>query len=683
MKKEDSSKAHRTLEELRRQISEHDRLYYKLSQPTISDQEYDKLKREMEALQVELDPLGLFSKGNDELGESARESTPLVGDDRLEEFESRRHMLPMLSLDNTYDEAEFLEFDARLRRIFGADSLPYVVEPKIDGVAVSLTYENGLLRSAVTRGNGVEGDVITQNIQHIEALPRSIDFPNLPSLIEIRGEIYMSHSEFLRINETREKSSLALYANPRNLASGTVKLLDPKEAMERKLEIVLYGLGGCVPEDHFESLTSFHQDLEKWGIPVVEFFKRVDSAKDAWSAILELDELRHGYEYPTDGAVVKLDSFAMQKQAGHTAKSPRWAIAYKFESERQETLLEDIVVQVGRTGAVTPVACLRPVQLAGTIVSRASLHNSDEIARKDIRIGDSVIVEKAGEIIPQVLEVVLAKRSESSEAYVFPRDCPKCNRDLIRLDSEAAWRCPNPSCPEQIKGRLEYFASRGCMDIENLGEAVVDQLVERGLARSICDLYLLTFEQAMQLDGFAEKSAENLIAALADSKKREFWRVLCGLGIKHVGSSASKDLASRFGSLSALMEATVEDLSSVDGVGSIMAQSIRDFFSDDETLEMINQLMRLGVRCEQAAQTSDSSLLAGKTFVLTGTLESMNRDQATLRIESHGGRVSGSVSKKTDYLLAGIGGGSKLKKAEDFGVEVLSESAFLDLLDQA
>ncbi|OUU13376.1 MAG: hypothetical protein CBC00_00265 [Verrucomicrobia bacterium TMED40] len=682
MKKKDSGQSDRSLKEVRQEIAEHDELYYKLSQPKISDQQYDKLKRELESLEAEADPLGLFSTDGGETEVPSSDQGPVVGDDRLDEFKSHRHLTPMLSLDNTYDEGEFLEFDARLRRIFEVDSLPYVVEPKIDGVAVSLTYENGILRSAVTRGNGVEGDIITQNIQHIDALPRAIKSPGLPKVIEIRGEIYMSHLEFLRINEARDKSALPLYANPRNLASGTVKLLDPKEAMERKLEVVLYGLGGCLPQDHFKSLSSFHRSLGEWGMPVVEFFKCVDSAKDAWSAILELDDLRHDYVYPTDGAVVKLDSFSMQEDAGHTAKSPRWAIAYKFESERQETLLEDIIVQVGRTGAITPVACLRPVQLAGTIVSRASLHNSDEIARKDIRVGDSVIVEKAGEIIPQVLEVVLAKRSDASEAYVFPRKCPKCDQDLIRLESETAWRCPNYSCLEQIKGRLEYFASRGCMDIENLGEAVIDQLVELGLARSIPDLYHLRFDQVLGLEGFAEKSAQNLIDALSDSKDREFWRVLCGLGIKHVGSSASKDLASKFGGLPALMDASVEELLAIDGVGAIMAQSIKDFFSHSENLEATKQLIDLGLRCEQAIQASQSSIFEGKTFVLTGTLESMNREQATLKIESHGGRVSGSVSKKTDFLLAGIGGGSKLQKAERLGVDVLTEASFLKLIDE-
>jgi DNA ligase (NAD+) len=677
MSKSDKEKSQR-LEELRAEIKHHDELYYRQAQPEISDQAYDQKKRELDKLQAELDPLGLFAAA--EQGEEMDEK-PEVGDDRLEAFTSHRHLQPMLSLDNTYDEKEFFEFDQRLQRIFGIGDLTYVVEPKIDGVAISLTYENGTLTTATTRGNGVEGDIITQNILHIEGLPQLLPGSSFPELIEIRGEIFMSHQEFERINQEREKKNLPLYANPRNLAAGTVKLLDPKEARQRQLEIVLYGLGFCQPQTFFTTLSQFHQSLIDWKVPAVEYFRRVSHAQDAWNSIKELDQLRHGYGYPTDGAVIKLDSFAQHAEAGSTAKSPRWAIAYKFETERQETTLEDIRLQVGRTGAVTPVAWLTPVQLAGTQVSRASLHNADEIARKDIRIGDRVIVEKAGEIIPQVVEVVLSKRPSSSTPFEFPDSCPACTATLIRMEGEAAWKCPNPECPEQVKGRLLYFASRGCMDIDHLGEAVVDQLVEQKLITRASDLYRLTQEQALTLDGFAEKSAENLIQSIANSKDQELWRLLCALGIKHVGAAAAKDLARSFRSLSKLAEASLEQLVSIEGIGEIMAQSISQYFEDPENQELLADFASLGVSPELEIDESTGTPWTGKTFVLTGTLTKMTRDEAGSRIEALGGKSSSSVSKRTDYLVAGPGAGSKLDKAEKLGVPVLDETEFLALLE--
>lgn len=664
------------LQQLRAEIKHHDELYYRQAQPEISDQVYDQKKRELDDLQAELDPLGLFSET-----QKQQATNPEVGDDRLDAFTSHRHLQPMLSLDNTYDEQEFFEFDQRLQRIFGTDNLTYVVEPKIDGVAISLTYQKGKLITATTRGNGVEGDIVTQNILHIEGLPQVLPGSSVPALIEIRGEIFMSHQEFERINGEREKKNLPLYANPRNLAAGTVKLLDPKEARQRKLEIVLYGLGGCQPVNHFSTLSEFHQALLDWEVPAVEYFRKVPHAKEAWQSIVELDELRHGYGYPTDGAVIKLDSFAQHTEAGSTSKSPRWAIAYKFETERQETILEDIRLQVGRTGAVTPVAWLTPVQLAGTQVSRASLHNADEIARKDIRIGDRVIVEKAGEIIPQVVEVVLSKRPAQSIPFTFPDSCPSCTTSLVREAGEAAWKCPNPDCPEQVKGRLRYFASRGCMDIDHLGEAVVEQLVEQNLVARTSDLYRLTTEQACNLEGFAEKSAENLIRSIAQSKDQELWRLLCALGIKHVGAAAAKDLARSFRSLSKLAEASMEQLVSIDGIGEIMALSIRQYFEDPGNQSLLADFASLGVSPELEINESTGTPWVGKTFVLTGSLTAMTRDEAGSRIEALGGKSSSSVSKRTTFLVAGPGAGSKLDKAQKLGVSVLDESAFLALLE--
>jgi DNA ligase (NAD+) len=605
-----------------------------------------------------------------------------VGDDRLDSFQSYNHAEVMLSLDNTYDQSEFFDFDKRLKKILDEDCLTYVVEPKIDGVAVSLSYEKGKLLRAVTRGNGVQGDVITQNILHLSELPREIISEKIPDFIEIRGEIYMEHDEFLRINQEREKAGEALYANPRNLAAGTVKLLDPKEAKQRKLKIVLYGLGACQPNDYFQTQTSFHEALKDWCFPIVEFVKTVTSAENAWSEICQLDELRHGYAYPTDGAVIKLDSRDGQEIAGRTAKAPRWAIAYKFESERQVTKLEDIILQVGRTGAITPVACLQPVQLAGTLVSRASLHNADEIQRKDIRIGDFVVVEKAGEIIPQVVEVVMEKRPESLTPFAFPKNCPTCENPLSRAEGEAAWRCPNQNCPDQLKGRIEYFASRGCLDIENLGEAVVGQLIDSLLVKSLDDLYRLDSTQLLELEGFADKSASNLIDAIDRSKTQDFWRILCGLGIKHVGTSASKDLARTFSDWRQLVEASLEDFTVIDGIGEIMAESLVDFFQNPLNLSTLESMESLGVVLKSEQSDYVYKPWAGIIFVLTGSLEKFSRQEATLQIERFGGKVSSSVSKKTNYLVAGPGAGSKLDKAESLDVAVLNEDQFLVFLEE-
>lgn len=667
--------------ELKEILSLHDNAYYRHGKPSISDREYDRLKDEFDSLNALDDPLGLFAGSEAGVIPKAQPVSPLVGDDRLDEFSSHQHLSPMLSLDNTYDEVEFFDFDKRLDKILKSESRSYVVEPKIDGVAVSLTYENGSLTMATTRGNGIEGDVITQNILHIKELPQQISDIGFPELLEIRGEIFMEHDEFERINQQRVEMGMDLYANPRNLTAGTVKLLDPRESRKRKLKIVLYGLGGYEPEGYFSSLSVFHNMIKDWGFPVVEFFSKVSSASEAWSKISELNELRDSYTYPTDGAVIKLDSLPLQELAGATAKAPRWAIAYKFESERQETILEDIQLQVGRTGAVTPVAYLKAVQLAGTTVSRASLHNADEIERKDIRIGDVVVVEKAGEIIPQVIEVVLTSRSQKSEAFIFPSNCPCCDTLLEKTDGESAWRCPNLLCSDQVKARLEYYAARGCMNIDSLGEAVIDQLVSRSFVKDLADLYFLTKEQLLSLEGFAEKSAENLLSAIEESKKQDLWRFICGLGIKHVGASASKDLAREFRSIDSIMKATDEELTSIDGVGSIMAKSIYSFFIDDGNRTMIEKLAKHGLNLSLNS-TGDNTPLPfhGKTFVLTGTLVQFTRDEAGSQIERLGGKVTSSVSKKTTYLIAGPGAGSKLAKAQKLEIEILSEADFANML---
>ena len=652
---------------LRAEIAEHDRLYYKDAQPTIDDQAYDRLKAELaelEAAHPELD--------------FAASPTQSVGDDRLEAFESYRHRKPMLSLDNTYSSGELIEFGQRLNKHFPGQKLSYLIEPKIDGVAVSLTYEKGQLVRAVSRGNGVEGDDITSNVRGIEDLPDTI--ADAPEVLEVRGEIYMRHSEFERINAAREAEGQALYANPRNLAAGTIKLLDPAEARRRKLNIVLYGIGACEPGNYFGAQSEIQERLKGWHFPVLEKYWLAEGIEDAWQCIEELDTIRQGFAYPTDGAVVKLDDFAQQEEAGFTSKAPRWAIAYKFEAERAETLLKEISLQIGRTGAVTPVAILEPVQLAGTTVSRATLHNEDEIQRKDIRPGDTVLVQKAGEIIPQVLRVNLDKRPADSQPFIFGDHLKALGIEAERDPTQAVWRIVSKDDPIRQQRALQHFASRACMDIENLGTAVVEQLVSRGLAKNQADLYTLTEAQLLDLEKFAEKSAKNLITALEASKKRELWQLIHGLGIPHVGKQSAKDLEANFDSLNDIAGASEEQLEAVDGIGSIMAQSIHAWFDDADNQILVEQLKSHGLNFESSRQAQVDGVLNGKTIVLTGALPSLTRDEATQMIEAAGGRTSSSVSKKTDYVLAGEAAGSKYAKAEKLGVAILDEAGFKELL---
>ncbi len=652
---------------LRNEIVEHDRFYYKDAQPKIDDQAYDRLKVELAQLEAAMPEFSFEAS-----------PTQSVGDDRLDAFESYRHLKPMLSLDNTYNTDELIDFGRRLLKRFPAKSLTYLVEPKIDGVAVSLTYEYGRLIRAVSRGNGVEGDDITSNVRGIRGLPESI--ANAPDTLEVRGEIYMRHSEFERINSDRKAEGQTLYANPRNLAAGTIKLLDPAEARNRQLDIVLYGIGACEPPNYFTAQSEIQKNLRDWHFPVLEKYWLADGIEDAWKCIEELNRIRPKFTYPTDGAVVKLDDFMLQEDAGYTSKAPRWAIAYKFEAERAETLLKEISLQIGRTGVVTPVAILEPVQLAGTTVSRATLHNEDEIQRKDIRPGDTVLVQKAGEIIPQILSVNLEKRPTDSQPFSFGKHLKALGFEAERDPSQAAWRIISKDDPIRQQRALQHFASRACMDIENLGTAVIEQIVERGLVKNQADLYTLTEAQLLDLDKFAEKSAKNLILALESSKRRELWQLIHGLGIPHVGKQSAKDLEAKFNSLEAMASASAESLEAIDGIGSIMAQSIHAWFTDVDNNALIEQLKAHGLNFDSARQEDAVGILAGKTVVLTGALPSLSRDEATQMIEAAGGRTSSSVSRKTDFVLAGEAAGSKYVKAKKLEVSILDESAFRELL---
>ena len=674
-----SAEAKQRIAELRAQVARHDELYYRQARPEITDFEYDALKRELADLEAQHPQY-----------RNAHSPTQRVGDDRLEGFAAYRHRQPMQSLDNTYSEAELRAFHQRLVKLFGREDLSYVIEPKIDGIAVSVTYEAGRLVRAVTRGDGVEGDDITANAKTIRTLPRELKAPSrkeadagaarVPDFIEIRGEIYMTLAEFERINREREEAGDALFANPRNLTAGTIKQLDSREVARRRLEIVLYGFGFCEPA-LTGTQSGFHGWVHAWGLPTVEKYWTARGIDETWRAVQELDQLRHRFAYGTDGAVVKLDELAQQREAGSTAKAPRWAIAYKFAAERAETRLNAITVQVGRTGVLTPVAELEPVALAGTTVARATLHNRDEIARKDIRVGDWVCVEKAGEVIPAVVGVNQDRRPQDSAPYVFPERCPVCGTPVVQLEGEVATRCPNPDCPAQVRRRAQHFASKACVDIEGLGEAMVDTLVEKGWVKSIADLYRLRRDDLLTLGKSVEKSTDNLLAAIEASKHAELWRFVHGLGIAHVGATAAKDLAARFGSLEALAEARRDDLLAVAGIGETMADAIIAHFNEPRNRALVSRLLTLGVApVAPARAAAGATPLAGKTLVLTGTLPTLTREQATAKIESAGGRVAGSVSRKTSYVLAGHEAGSKLEKARALGVPVIDEGEFLRLL---
>lgn len=667
---------------LRADIARHDELYYRNARPEIGDYEYDLLKRELAALEKEHPDLaGAPDK---------------VGDDRAEGFAKAHHRAPMLSLDNAYDEAEFRAFCARLAGLLPSEPPQFVVEPKIDGLAVSLTYERGRLVRAVTRGDGAEGDDITRNLTLITGLPARIPEADAPELVELRGEIYMTNAEFARINAARAEAGQPLYANPRNLAAGTVKLLDPREAEGRTLHIALYGLGAC-DEDFFEKLSDFRAWLVRHKMPVPPFFEQPEGADAAWLAVSGLERLRHGLPFPTDGAVVKLDRIAAHADAGTTSKFPHWAIACKFPPEQVETRLRAITFQVGRTGTVTPVAELEPVLLSGSTVARATLHNEDEIRRKDIREGDTVLIEKAGEIIPRVVRVVAEKRPTETAPFDFAARLNELGLEAARAEGQAFWKLTAESEDQRIR-RVTHFASKACLDIENLGPAVVTQLVTGKLIHSPADLWSLSREQLLSLEGFAEKSADNLLTALEAAKTRELWRLVHAVGIPNVGQRTAKDLSAHFRSLAALADAGMdaylrakigkkgEALKATEtiiaGVGETVARSLITWCSDPAHRELLEKLTAAGLTVVETTpeKPADAGALSGKTFVLTGTLPTLSRDEARERIEAAGGKVSGSVSTKTAFVVAGEEAGSKLDKARELGVAVLDEAGLIALL---
>lgn len=666
-----------TILKLREEIAKHDELYYRKTRPEISDFEYDIIKRELADLEAKFPEL-----------QGDASPTRKIGDDRAEGFVRVKHRQGMTTLDNTYDEGELREFVARCEKLLGQGDLDFTVEPKVDGLAVSLWYEGGRLVRAITRGDGEEGDDVTQNVKTIQGLPLELQGLPLPDFIEIRGEVYLRFAEFERINRLQEEAGLEPYANPRNLAAGTLKLLDPAEVAERKLEIVLYGIGNCEPQ-LVSSQAELQAQLSQWGLPTVELWKLARGGDAVLDAIHLFDEKRRSFAYGTDGAVVKLNRFDLQRQVGFRGEgqaarklSPRWACAFKFAPDRAETRIRSITIQVGRTGALTPVAELEPVFLAGTTVKRATLHNADEIARKDVRIGDAVLIEKAGEIIPAVVEVLVAKRPPTCSAYVFPDKCPECGTPAQRAEGEVVWRCPNGDCPAQARRRIAHFASKACLDIDGLGEEIVDLLVSKGLIRSIPDLFRLRLEDLLPLKKSGDIWARNLTTAIEARKTADLWRVIHGLGIPQVGAASAKDLAQRFRSLEALLQANEMALLSIGGIGEKTAQAILGWLAVPAHQALIAELQDAGVQPTAPTQPAEGSSapLAGKTVVLTGTLPTLSREEASALIEAAGGKTSGSVSKKTSYVLAGEEAGSKLEKARSLGVAVIDEAEFRRLI---
>ncbi len=664
----DEVKAARRVKELRAEIAEHDRRYYQEAAPTISDREYDALYRELVDLETQFPKLT-----------SPDSPTQRVGGRPLKEFAQVTHRVPMLSLDNTYSEEEVAEFWRRLEKLLPNEKIPVVVEPKVDGVAVSLLYENGELQYAATRGDGSVGDDITRNICTIRSVPRRLK-GGAPALLEVRGEVYMDKRGFAKLNKERAENGLPVFANPRNAAAGSLKQLDPSIAAQRPLGVVFYGTG-LIEGAEIERQSQLFSLLKKLGLPTAERWWRADSIDEILKIIRELDKVRHDFAYQTDGAVVKVDSLGQREKLGFTAKSPRWAIAYKYAAERVETRLLDILIQVGRTGVLTPVAALEPVTVSGSRVSRATLHNEEEIARKDIRIGDVVLLEKAGDVIPAVVGVRADLRKGTEKKFQMPAKCPECGSRVMKDPEQVAVRCVNSECPAQLKRRVEHFASRGAMDIEGLGEMMVDQLVRRRLVREIADIYDLDAEKLGTLERMGEKSIGNLLEAIERSKTRPLWRLIFAMGILHVGASASRALADHFENLDALMKSTPDELQCIPDVGEIVGASIHRFFQEKRNRELIEHLTRAGVRPTHEAKAAMKEVpgFAGTTWVITGTL-SQPRDEIADMIIARGGKVSSSVSKKTSCVLAGEEAGSKLEKAKKLGLRVLDETAFRKML---
>ncbi len=656
--------------ELRAQIRRHDHLYYVLNRPEISDREYDRLFAELKSLE----------QANPEFI-TADSPTQRVAGEPLTGFESVRHGAAMLSMDNTYSADELRAFDERVKKQLGDDDYEYVVELKIDGLAISLRYEGGILVRAATRGDGEVGDDVTANVRTIKAVPLALlDGGRLPEIIEVRGEVFMPTGSFAELNRLRTEAGEAAFANPRNAAAGSLKLLDARITAERNLSFFAYAVGEvsqALAETHYEDLQRF-RDM---GLPVNPNIKKARTIEEAIEICMGWDERRAELDYQIDGMVIKVDRFDQRARLGATGRAPRWCISYKFAAEQAVTVAESVDVQVGKSGILTPVVNLEPVLLAGTTVKRASLHNFDQMRRLDVRVGDTVVIEKAGEIIPQVVEVKKELRPAGAKAFVVPKKCPNCGGEVAKDEDGVYIRCLNSNCQGQLKERLKYFVGRGQMDIEDLGAALIEQLVDNAMVKDFGDIYSLRKDELAGLERMGEKSAGNVVTAIEESKGRPFWRLLAGLGIRHIGGQSAQILAERFGSLEAVMAAGREELSEVDQIGPKMAESIYEYFRDERNVEVIEKLLAAGVR-PKAEKVRRSDKLSGKTIVVTGTLEGMSRQQVQEAIRRAGGKAASSVSGQTDFVLAGRDAGSKLEKARKLGVEVIDEKRFMEMIGQ-
>ena len=661
--------------QLRESIRRHEHLYYVLSKPQISDLEFDALERELR--EIEAAHPELISRDS---------PTQRVGGAPLSEFPSVVHQEAMLSLENTYSEEEVREFESRVRRQLGETPLSYVAEPKIDGLSLSVTYEDGLLTRAVTRGDGKTGDDVTENARTIRSLPLALFAARLgvtvPKLLEARGEVYLPRSVFAQINDERARNGEEPFVNPRNAASGAMKLLDPRQVKERGLELFLYSLARVSagdPKTHADALAL----MRAFGLRTNPEIKACASLDEALAHCAYLRQKRDSLDYDIDGVVVKIDSLSLQRELGSTSKFPRWAIAYKFPAERATARLLAIDVQVGRTGKLTPVAHLEPVFVSGTTVSRATLHNAEEIARKDIRVGDLVVVERGGEVIPKIIEVILSKRPASSTSFAMPETCPACGTHVAAIAGEVDIRCPNASCKAQIEERIKHYARRQAMDIEGLGDILVALLVETGAVRNIADLYALDVATLARLERMGEKSAKNVVASIEKSRGAGLQRLLFGLGVRFVGERGAELLSRRFGSMDALVQASPEEIDAVPEIGDAVVASLREWFEAPLNQDLIDRLKKAGVL--MAAVSGDPPqprTFEGLQFVLTGVLPSMDRNQAKRLIEGRGGRVTSSVSSKTSFIVAGDDAGSKLDKARTLGITVLDEAGLKRLLGE-
>lgn len=669
------TQASRRIAELREQLAKHDYAYYVLAAPVISDRDYDRLFEELKAIEAEFPDLV-----------TPDSPTQRVGGQPLEGFSQVAHTVPMLSIDNTYNEGELREFDARVAKGLGGEKYAYMIDPKVDGVAISLRYEAGRLVRAATRGDGRTGDDITQNARTIRAIPLRLRtetgslFGGLPDVVEVRGEVYWPRKAFDKFNAERETRGEPVFANPRNATAGTLKLLDSRIVGQRRLAFVAHGFGQVEPLEVHTQHELFDR-FRQWGIPVSPFMLRVANIEEVIAQIHVWEQKRHELDYATDGLVVKVDRFDQRDALGTTSRSPRWCIAYKFEAERARTRLLSVRFQVGKLGTITPVANLEPVLLAGTTVKSASLHNFDQVERLGVRIGDMVYVEKAGEIIPQVVDVDTAARGKDTQPIEPPTQCPVCTGPTVRDEGGVFLRCVNPSCPAQLKERLRYFCGRDQMDIEGVGTALAEQLVDSGLVHEFADLYRLKDrrDELIALERMGAKSADNLVAAIEESRQRPLARLLAALNIQHVGVSTAALLAGQFGTMNALMDADVERLQDVEGIGPEVAASIHAFLHSPAGRQVIARLREAGVNMTEPKREAAAGPqpFVGMTVVVTGTLERCGRKEAQDLIVALGGKAAGSVSGKTSFVVAGADPGSKLDKARELGVEVIDEAEFL------